>query len=129
MNLFQSGALGSLISTHSRRNTMLTTRMNEAKSAVQDNLNSPEVENIKEDFRALKSDVATLARHVKEDGAAIAGKTAQDLKEEASEKYTFLKEQTRKQADKLEAQVHAKPIQSIAIAFGAGLALALLARR
>ena len=108
---------------------MLTTRMNEAKAAVQDNLNSPEVEDIKEDYRALKADVASLARHVKSDGAAIASKTAQELKEEATEKYAFLKEQGRKQADKLEAQVHAKPIQSIAIAFGAGLVLALLARR
>lgn len=108
---------------------MLTTRMNEAKSALQDNLNSPEVENIKEDFRTLKSDVASLARHVKEDGAAIAGKAAHDLKEEATEKYAFLKREGRKQADKLEAQVHAKPIQSIAIAFGVGAVLALLARR
>lgn len=108
---------------------MLTNRMTEAKSALQDNLNSPEVENIKEDFRALKSDVATLARHVKQDGAAIAGKAAHEIKEEATEKYAFLKREGRKQVDKLEAQVHAKPIQSIAVAFGVGALLALLARR
>ncbi len=108
---------------------MLTNRMSEAKAAIQDNLSSPEVENIKEDFRTLKSDVATLAKHVKSDGATIARNAAHDIEEKASEKYAFFKKEGRKQMDKLEAQVHAKPMQSIAVAFGVGAILALLARR
>jgi ElaB/YqjD/DUF883 family membrane-anchored ribosome-binding protein len=52
-----------------------------------------------------------------------------DAVEMASEKYSFFKSEGKKQVERMEAQVHAKPVQSIAIAFAAGAILALLARR
>lgn len=88
------------------------------KNVIQDNLNSQEAANIRQDLQDLKQDVTSLARHVKEDSAAI-----------ASEKFAFFKREGKKQADRLEAQVHARPVQSIAIAFAAGAVLALIARR
>ena len=108
---------------------MLTTRMNETKAAMQDNLNSPEAQNVKQDFENLKADVSTFAARVKADGSAIASKAAHEIEDQAKEKYAFFKREGRKQLDRAEAQVHAKPMQSVAIAFGAGVLLALLARR
>lgn len=108
---------------------MLTTRINEAKSAIQDNLNSQEAQNVKHDYENLKSDVSSLAARVKADGTAIASKAAHEIEAQAKEKYAFFKREGRKQLDRAEAQVHAKPMQSVAFAFGAGVLLALLARR
>lgn len=108
---------------------MLSTRMNEAKAALQDNLNSQEAQNVRHDYENLKSDVSSLAARVKADGSAIASKAAHEIEAQAKEKYAFFKTQSRKQMDRVEAQVHAKPMQSVAVAFGAGVLLALLARR
>ncbi len=104
---------------------MLTT----AKNALQDNLNSPEAENVRNDLSNLKTDVSALARHVRDDAAVIAKNVRDDAVEIASEKYSFFKQEGKKQVERMEAQVHAKPVQSIAIAFAAGAILALLARR
>ncbi len=104
---------------------MLTT----AKNTLQDNLNSQEAENVRNDLRDLKADVSTLAKHVRDDAAVLARNVRDDAVEMASEKYSFFKKEGQKQVERMEAQVHAKPVQSIAIAFAAGAILALLARR
>jgi ElaB/YqjD/DUF883 family membrane-anchored ribosome-binding protein len=99
------------------------------RNAIQDNLNSQEAQNVREDVSNLKSDVSTLARHMRDDAAVIAKSVRDDAVEMASEKYSFFKSEGKKQVERMEAQVHAKPVQSIAIAFAAGAILALLARR
>lgn len=108
---------------------MLTTRMNETKAAIQDNMTSQEAQNVKNDYQNLKSDVSSLASRVKSDTSAIASKAVHEIEDQAREKYAYLKTEGRKQLDRAEAQVHAKPMQSMAIAFGAGVLLALLAGR
>ncbi len=99
------------------------------RNAIQDNLNSQEAQNVRDDVSNLKSDVSTLARHMRDDAAVIAKSVRDDAVEMASEKYSFFKKEGKKQVERMEAQVHAKPVQSIAIAFAAGAVLALLARR
>ena len=99
------------------------------RNAIQDNLNSPEAQNVRDDVSNLKNDVSTLAKHVRDDAAVIAKSVRDDAVEMASEKYSFFKKEGQKQVERMEAQVHAKPVQSIAIAFAAGAILALLARR
>jgi ElaB/YqjD/DUF883 family membrane-anchored ribosome-binding protein len=121
---------------------MLTNRMNEnksdmnsgasasdIKSVAKEMRNYPEVEDLKTDVGNLKADVSNLASRVKADGAALASKVGQEIEAQANEKYSFFKRESRKQLDRVEAKVHEKPMQSIAVAFGAGIALALLARR
>lgn len=112
---------------------MLTNRVNEmkneVKSAVNDARDYPEVNDIKQDVRNLRSDMSSLAARVRADGGAIASKVGHEVEVQAREKYAFFKKEGRKQLDRVEAKVHEKPMQSIGIAFAAGAILALLARR
>ena len=98
---------------------MLTNRMNEnkgdmksgasdIKSIANEMRNYPEVEDLKTDVGNLKADVAGLASRVKADGSALASKVGQEIEAQASEKYAFLKRESRKQRDRVEAKVHEK---------------------
>lgn len=79
----------------------------------------PEIDDIQEDFSALKSDTAELARHVQSDGTQKAADISSNLKARAAE-----------QLHKAEKLVKEKPVQGIAMAFAAGfLASILLGRR
>jgi len=85
----------------------------------------PEVNKIKEDAKSIKENTIELGRHIKTDGSV----KAEELKEVASEKMSTISEQGREQIMMAENKVREKPLQSVAIAFGAGLALSLLLGR
>ena len=84
-----------------------------------------EVDNIKQDIDSLKSDTIELAKHIKEDGAA---KTA-EIKEMATERVQTMTEQGKERLKDVESKVKKKPLQSLAIAFAAGLAFSVLMGR
>lgn len=84
-----------------------------------------EVDNIKQDIDSLKSDTIELAKHIKEDSAA---KTA-EIKEMATERVQTMAEQGKERLKDVESKVKKKPLQSLAIAFAAGLAFSVLMGR
>lgn len=85
----------------------------------------PEVKEIKHDIDSLKSNTIELGKHIKEDGAA---KTEQ-LKEVASNRLHALADQGKDQLKNIESRVKEKPLQSMAIAFAAGLAVSVFMGR
>ena len=99
------------------------------------NLN--EMDTIRADLKNLSSDLKSLTKHV-EAGSKM---TASDLKAKAQDNLSELKARTqaniadfqdysRDQLKVVEKEIKAKPAQSVAIAFGAGLlASFLLSRR
>lgn len=85
-----------------------------------------DVNDIKEDINALKSNTIELAKHVRE----ASSHKAEDMTEAASKGYKALTAQGKKQFKNMESKIKEKPLQSIAIAFIAGLIFdALLKRR
>lgn len=85
----------------------------------------PEIEEIKQDIDSLKSNVVELTRHVQSEGRFQAGK----ISELAAQRLTDLKKSAQLEYLKVEKAVKAKPGQSVAIAFGAGLLVSFLLRR
>ncbi|MCD8497031.1 MAG: hypothetical protein LRZ85_02460 [Alphaproteobacteria bacterium] len=86
----------------------------------------PEVEDIRGDLNALKKDAIKLGNHVAADGK----ERLQEMSQSAKEQISSLKAAGETQIHSLEERVKAKPMQSVAIAFGAGLlASVLLGRR
>lgn len=85
----------------------------------------PEVKEIKKDAQSIKENTIELGRHIKADGS----EKMEELKEAASEKMSTISEQGREQMMYAEMKVREKPLQAVAIAFGAGLALSLLLGR
>ncbi|NCO04277.1 MAG: hypothetical protein GW903_08815 [Alphaproteobacteria bacterium] len=85
-----------------------------------------DVDDIKEDINSLKSNTIELARHVKEAGSH----KTEDITEAASKRFKALTTQGKEQLKNMESKIKAKPLQSIAVAFIAGLVFdALLKRR
>lgn len=64
-------------------------------------------------------------RSIKEDGAHI----AETIAEEGKSKYDQIKSYSSRYIKKLEKEVAEKPVQSMALAMGAGIALGILLRR
>lgn len=86
----------------------------------------PEIENIKGDIDSLKENTIELGKHIKKDGSF---KTSQ-LKGVVSDKVQQLSDKGQEQLKNVEGRVKDKPLQSVAIAFAAGLFIsALLGRR
>jgi len=86
----------------------------------------PEIENIREDIDSLKSNTIELGRHIKKDGE----KQTRALAGSARERLAELKVSGREQMKHVEGHVKEKPLQSMAIAFAAGVfASMLLGRR
>lgn len=85
----------------------------------------PEIEEIKQDIDSLKSNVVELTRHVKSEGRIQARK----LGDIAMDRLTDLKKSAQLEYLKAEKQIKAKPGQSIAIAFAAGLVTSFLLGR
>ena len=112
---------------------MLSTRMNEVKNEIKDAANEarayPEVADIKNKAADIKDDAASLMSRVKADGSALASKVGHEIQDHASETYESLKASTRKQADKLEARVHADPLKAVLMAAGVGFVVGFLSRR
>ncbi len=84
----------------------------------------PEIEEIKQDIDSLKNNVVELTKHVQSEGRSQANK----ISELAADRITDLKKSAQLEYLKAEKAVKAKPGQSLAIAFGAGLLAAFLFR-
>lgn len=84
----------------------------------------PEIEEIKEDLNSLKDNVIALTQHIQKDGKV----QAEEVGEEAKKRLTLVRARGKQEMKKLERQVKAKPGQSMAIAFAAGLAASALLR-
>jgi ElaB/YqjD/DUF883 family membrane-anchored ribosome-binding protein len=85
-----------------------------------------DAEHIKQDISSLKSNTVDLAKHVKEAGSH----KREDMTEAASKRLKDLTAQGKEQLESLESKIKEKPLQSMAIAFIAGLVFdALLKRR
>lgn len=86
----------------------------------------PEIDEIRQDLVALKTNVVELTRHLQENGA----EQVHELGALAQKKVAALKKTGEREFKKIEEQVQAHPGQSVAVAFAAGLVLsALLGRR
>ena len=85
-----------------------------------------DAEHIKQDISSLKSNTVDLAKHVKEAGSH----KREDITEAASNSFKTLKAQGKEQLKSIESKIKEKPLQSMTIAFIAGLVFdALLKRR
>jgi ElaB/YqjD/DUF883 family membrane-anchored ribosome-binding protein len=84
--------------------------------------NYAELADIKKDLSLLKKDTIKLAEHVKKDGVV----QAEHLKEVVTEQVSGLQDAGLDQLKSLEKRVKAKPAQSIAIAFAAGIVASIL---
>jgi ElaB/YqjD/DUF883 family membrane-anchored ribosome-binding protein len=82
-------------------------------------------DDVQADLEALRRDIAALTQTIASFGSGKirqAGETSQQYVDSARESIANVEED-------LEAYVHARPFQSLAIAAGVGYALALLTRR
>ena len=77
-----------------------------------------DVQAIREDLNILKSDAATLARDIRNNGGAIARDSVDQLRETGS-----------RQFEKVESHVRNKPAQSLILAFCGGLVFSYLMGR
>lgn len=84
-----------------------------------------DVENIRDDINALKSNTVDLARHVKKAGSH----KTEDMTEAASKSFKRLAVQGKEKLKSIEGQIKEKPLQSMAIAFIAGLVFDALLKR
>lgn len=85
----------------------------------------PELQDIREDLDSLKSNVVELTKHIGKDGAD----QTHELKKVLESRWSKMQTSGREQYKNIERRVKAKPGQSMAIAFAAGLAASLLLRR
>lgn len=98
---------------------------------------SNDMEDIRDDIKSLKDSILTLSKHVEADGKMTAAElktkaqdNLDDLKTKAQENIANFQDYSRDQLKVAEKEIKAKPAQSVAIAFGAGLlASFLLSRR
>lgn len=84
-----------------------------------------EIDHIREDLDSLKNNVVELTRHMKKDGNAQAA----HLRENLMERIEGIQKAGRGQYKQLEGHVKAKPGQTLAMAFGAGILASLLMSR
>ena len=85
----------------------------------------PEIDDIREDLDSLKNNVIELTRAMKKDGAA----KTEAVKDAAAHRIEDLKISGKAQVKNMERHVKAKPAESIAIAFAAGLVTSFLIGR
>jgi hypothetical protein len=85
----------------------------------------PEIEEIRHDIESLKTNVVDLSRHIKSEGSFQASR----LSEIALERLADLRKNAAFEYTRAERAVKAKPAQSVAIAFAAGLVTSLFFRR
>jgi ElaB/YqjD/DUF883 family membrane-anchored ribosome-binding protein len=84
----------------------------------------PEIDDIKKDLDSLKDNVVELTKHMKSEGKSQANKVSSL----ALDRLADLKKSAAFEYHRAEKQVKAKPGQSIAIAFAAGLVASMLMR-
>lgn len=80
---------------------------------------------VRDDLKSIKDGSVDLARHLKEDVVHI----AESVAVEGRQRYDDAKSVAEKYLKVLEKEVTEKPMQSVAIALGAGALLGLLLRR
>ncbi|HPF47003.1 MAG TPA: hypothetical protein PK690_09060 [Emcibacteraceae bacterium] len=85
----------------------------------------PEIDDIRQDLNSLKSNVVELTKHIQHDGRL----TVDDVKESASERLKVLSVTGKKKLKDVEGRVKDKPVQSLAMAFAAGLVLSAMIKR
>lgn len=85
--------------------------MTKAKTAY------PEIEDLKEDLDSLRTNVVELTRHIKKDGR----KQTRELGHTISDGFENLRESGEVYIRDAEKIVKQKPMQSLAIAFAAGM--------
>lgn len=86
----------------------------------------PEIKDIRHDLDSLKTNVVELTKRITAQG----GEQAEHLKDAAYAQLAHIGEESLEQIKHIEDKVRAKPGQSVAIAFAAGmLASFLLSRR
>ncbi len=85
----------------------------------------PEIEEIRQDIESLKTNVVDLSRHVKAESKIQASR----LTEVALERLSDLRKNASYEYHRAEKAVKAKPGQSVAIAFAAGLVASMLFSR
>ncbi len=85
----------------------------------------PEITDIREDLDSLRSNVVELTKHLTKDG----GNQTRELQKLLQTRLNTMKEKGREQLKTAERRIKAKPVQSIAMAFAAGLVLSALMRR
>lgn len=84
-----------------------------------------EIDGIKDDIDSLKNNIVELTKHIKVD----AKKETKELKKAAANQIEGLRDTSLEQYERLEKQVKAKPGQSVAIAFAAGVVASMLVGR
>lgn len=81
-----------------------------------------ELDHIREDLDSLKNNVIELTRHLSKDGNAQAAQLKSALKDKIGD----IQASGRTQYKNLEKQVKAKPGQTLAMAFAAGVVASML---
>lgn len=90
----------------------------------------PEIKEIQKDAKSLKKNISTLKDHAVEDIKANGSEKFDEIKENMSERAHAISDAGQDQIQKVESYVKQKPLQSVGIAFAAGLALsAIMGRR
>jgi ElaB/YqjD/DUF883 family membrane-anchored ribosome-binding protein len=84
----------------------------------------PEAKRVADDVAALKQDVASLIKQMKETAMREANRFGQDTAEKisgrASDIYATVSDSSKKSADAVTAHVEEQPLSSLLIAFAAG---------
>jgi ElaB/YqjD/DUF883 family membrane-anchored ribosome-binding protein len=88
---------------------------------------------VSDDIAALKDDVASLVRQIKELALREAGRFSQDAAETISDRaadlYETVSDTGRRGADKVTAHIEDKPVTSLLIAFAAGFIFSKIVTR
>lgn len=85
----------------------------------------PEIEDIREDLDSLKNNVVELTKHVQKNGAEHTKEATRMLRS----RLDHFKKSGQDQLYQMEKQVKAKPMQSLALAFAAGMLASLVIGR
>ncbi len=89
------------------------------------NKNYPEIDNIRDDLDSLKSNTVELAKHVRDDAA----EQTHEMRKNAAVKLEHLVEAGKGSLSKFEEHAREKPLQTLAVAFIAGIAASILLGR
>ncbi len=89
----------------------------------------PEVESIRGDLRALKTDTVDLGRHVVADGREKLTELAANAKDMAKDEYAELSNLTKEKSRVLASFIKDKPFQGAAAAFLTGFVISMMMRK
>ena len=90
---------------------------------------SPELDKLKEDITALREDLAALTSLYKNTLSENAGKAADRVRDGANKAAADISARAKDGATAVSDQIEARPLTSMLIAFGIGIALGKIANR